>query len=317
MADQISLFPKYSYSEADGIFDMSKNFYEFKYTAQDKDYKLMATDEDNCGYVLKDESGDYWNAGLYNLKVSREIVIDNASQLYGNGIKAVACHDAKIGLAVAWYSPSSGRRGILCHSFISNQDERQNIDINGEFQKSTLRGKIIFSVILYLASPGNPDKNEMFFANEAGIILGELERITIYIDGDAPMFPIVFCDLGDAPLWQLVTMFDNPETDDFSSNVILQINTNNPESDSLDKRKKDSYNAALMKEVVAGAMTLLTETVRSMDETFSCLDNTQPGGETVANVIEYFKNTLGWNLESPLTVSESARLYLEQNIKKL
>lgn len=317
MADIISLFPKYSYSEDDGIFDLSKSFYDFKYTALDKDYSLSAIDEDNGGYVLKDEAGDFWNAGLYNLKVSRRIEVNNASQFYGNGMKAVACHDAQIGIAVAWYSPSSGRRGILSHGIIKNEDDKQVIDINGEFSKSTLRGKITFSVVLYLLTPGNPGSKESFFANESGIRLGELEQITIYIDGDAPMFPIVFCDLGNAPLWQLATTFDNPETDDFSSTVLLQINTNNPESDCLDKRKKEVYNPALMKEVVAGAMSLLTETVRGMDEKFSCLDNVEPGGETVANVIAYFQNTLGWSLDTPQTVSDSARMYLEQNIKKL
>lgn len=317
MANLISLFPKYYYHEEDGIFDMS-NFYSFRYSSQEKDYALKAIDEDRGGYVLKDEADDFWNPELNNLKVSRQIRVRHARRLYGSGTTPVACHDAKIGLAVAWYSPSSGRRNILGRREIQNSDEEQVIQISGEFPRASLRGRIDFSVLLYLAKSGHPYQDKSYLANESGTILGEMEKITIYIDGDAAMFPITFSSLGkDQPLWSLETNFDNPETEEFSSSVLLVVNSDNPEAEFLDKRKKDVYNSFLMKEIVASAMVLLVETIREYDDQFSFLDDVEPGGSTVANVIYYFKNTLGWDLETPQSVSVSARNFLEKNIKKL
>jgi hypothetical protein len=66
---------------------------------------------------------------------------------------------------------------------------------------------------------------------------------------------------------------------------------------------------------MANAIAIVIEMVRARekDDNFDCLSDFEEG--SVAQALAYFKEKLLWDFSSPITVSHSARLFIEKNIK--
>ena len=62
-------------------------------------------------------------------------------------------------------------------------------------------------------------------------------------------------------------------------------------------------------------MVIIIEMVRAYekDDNFDCLSEFEDG--SVAQALSYFKDKLLWDFSTPITVSHSARLFVEKNMK--
>lgn len=281
----------------------------FSYDYENENRPLI---QDTRDFIIGLDDDKGWNPRLYNLKIKRTIRINNANLLYGSGLDAIAANGAEIGVAVLWSSKSSEQRGAFNVGYVQNTQQPQELELDAEFGKNTLRGRIELRTILYISKAAQVDNNSTKFANKVGMIVGELDKWTVVIDGDASIFPIFFAELGNgAPLWELVYNSVEPASDDFCENVAIHVNKSHKASEFLDKNNPN-YNRDLFREMISNAIALFIEVVRHEDK-FECLEQAEDG--SVAGVLKYFRDRLGWNLETPQSASISIRKKIEQSIR--
>ena len=83
----------------------------------------------------------------------------------------------------------------------------------------------------------------------------------------------------------------------------------------LVKRGSETFCQQLLNEIMGNSMATVIEMVRAYerDDNFDCLDEFEEG--SVAQALAYFRDKLLWDFSTPITVSNSARLFIERNIK--
>lgn len=303
MANSISSYPKYYLTENDKIFGLSDP-YHLSYTRGGIDYPL-----DVLQFGVVKDKDSLWNPEDYNLKIQRTIKIDNADLLYGSN--GIAYANAKIGIAIAWYSQSSSQRGVIDLGIISNIIDNQAFVLNYEFPKAGLRGKVFFKLFIYIKEGGIPEKSESFRINEQGFIVGELEYNSIILDGDGSIFPIYFTDLGNGPLWQVYCNVTDPYNQDFVDSIAIYVNENHRDACRLDRYGKD-FDGVMLKEVLSSAMSVIVETVREDNPDFFNSLGTLPTTEgTVAQALKYF-HSKSVSFDRPIEFAKTIRTYLDQ-----
>ena len=310
MGDCISLYPMYNGDTSDGVFVL-------------KPYKLSFLDEDGNKHNLRlqadyvrsylffvDDPDDVWIHENYGFLVDRKIHISDPSSLFGSGSNAVACHDATLGLAFQWSSKSSSRKATKKIGSFTAKDRALELDISEKFEKCALRGEVNFSVILYIEKPGIPTDDESLFINQAGYVLGEIEGITLQLDGNGSMLPVFYEDVRGGALWRVSCNFSDPSYDSFSNPdvVSITINRSNPNFKFIDK-KNEAYNPQMANEVMASAITMIIESLRVYDN-FASLDNPESG--SVSDAVRYFRDVLSWDMSTPIAVNNSIREAFEK-----
>ena len=315
MAKNITLYPVLTRLRSKDIFTISAPC--IKYSRAGKVYPLTLNESDSSASSISDDQG-YWNADEYNLIFEWEITYRNSGMLYDieEGWEyACACHNAKIGLALSWYSSDSRRRHTIPFATLENDlDVSHTVKCIKHFDIAELRGEVGFSLVLYLQEEGTPNDGEEHFANTPGTLLGEIGNFTICLDGKGSFFTI--CEVnkpGDA-LWEVEYNIDDPSTDLFSECVSININRAHPKY-LLVKRDSGIFCQQLLNEIMGNAIATVIETVRAYekDDNFDCLLDFEDG--SVAQALSYFRDILLWDFSSPITVSRSVRLFIDKNIK--
>lgn len=311
MSNIISLFP--TYDKELQLFSFSE--YSFSYLMDGKEISLSQK-SDKIGVstevVLDDETGN-WTPTDNELRVSRDISINNACQLYftksdaSNSENAIACHNATIGLGVLWSSSLSYQRGAVIVGEIKRTDEEQKLHLSMVFPKSSLRGELHLSIVLFLMNPGAPSEDEKIYANEPGFKLGEIDSFFIQVDGNGSFFPIREEDKPGEPLWRIECNWTNPEEDLLEDCVAIILNKGHKNYKELDRNDK-KFNIQLLYEVFGNAVGIMIETLRQ-DDNFDSLKNAQEG--SVASAVNYFTDKLNWDITSPLSTSLSIRRTIE------
>lgn len=309
----ISFFPNINPKKAKDIFSVLLP--EFKYVKDGVTMTLDYDDQDSSSYSLIDKEG-FWNPDDYGLELKWEITCGDGSALYGayNYETACACDDALIGIALSWYSQDSKRRNTIPMGEIRNTNDMQNVVCLYSFEKSQLRGKVGFSLILYLKCPGCPQEDETHFANEQGYVLGTIDEFSIILDGNGSYFTISEVSMPGEPLWKVEYDIDDPTNDSFSDCVSIILNSSHPQYKYI-RRNDPQFNIQLLIEIMSNSIATVIETVRSVDKDFDCINNPEEG--SVAQALLYFKNVLEWDFTNPITISNSIRKYLEKNIDEL
>lgn len=313
MAKSISLFPTLNKKRAQEIFTVP--IPSFKYTRGGSIWPLLMNEPDASATTIRDEKG-YWNPDEYDLRVEWNFTYVNAHKLYdvNDWEFACACHDAKIGIALSWYSSDSKRRYTEPIGTMEDDMNLHSIKCTHCFDRAELRGEVGFSIILYIKEAGNPTEEESFFANTPGTIIGEVDSITIRIDGNGSFFTVYEVNRPGHPLWDVEYTIDDPSVDSFSDCVSVCLNRAHKRFP-LIKRDSGQFCQQLFNEIMANAMVCVIEAVRSYekDDNFDCLSAFEEG--SVAQALAYFRDKLMWDFSTPITVSHSARLFVEKNMK--
>ena len=313
MAKNISLFPILTKKKAQDIFTIPDP--SLKYTRGGKLWPLVLNEPDSSKTSISDENG-YWDINNYDLLLNWNFTYKNACWLYDkyNWEYACACHDSKIGVALCWSSTDSRRRCTIPLGVLDNDNILHPISCSIHFDKAELRGDVTFSLCLFLKESGTPEEDELHFANIPGSLLGEISSFTICLDGNGSFFTICEVNRPGQPLWDVEYNIDDPSTDDFSDCVSICLNRAHKKYP-LVKRDSGVFCQQLLTEIMANSMAIVIEMVRSYekDDNFDCLSSFEEG--SVAQALSYFKDKLLWDFTSPITVSHSARLFIEKNIK--
>lgn len=311
----INLFPVLSDAQISQLFKISS--VSWTYLRDGKTYKLNVSE----GGVISDDDRQYafWNPNDYDINYSFDIVVEEPCKLFGDGANAVACHDAKIGVATLWHSQSSFQRGVIEHAEITDSADSLNLVISGCLPKGTFRDSVSIEVILYVSRAGNPDTGERHLANRRGCVLGSLYSHTLVIDGDGTIFPTAYVKSGKtAPLWNIQCDWDDPMTDKFVDSVRLNINMDNPMFKYLynDKENPD-FSHSLLQEVVASALTIIVEKLRYEGVDVEDIDKSNPYDGSVLMMVKYLAVQHGCNFVNPQIASEEIHKMVEQTLKSI
>lgn len=310
--NEINLFPVLSERSINELFQITEVSWSYV-----RDGRLCVLNVSERGVVSDaDKQYAFWNPNDYDVNYKFTAVINEPSKLFCSGAVAVACHDAKIGVATLWHSQSSFQRGVIEHGEISNSNKPCEIVISGSLPKGTFRDSVSLEVILYISQKGNPDASEKHFANQRGCVLGSLLNCTLVIDGDGTIFPTAYVRCGArAPLWNIQCNWDDPMVDKFVDCVRLNINMDNPMFKYLynDKENPDFSNS-LLQEVVASALTVIVEKLRYEKVEVDDVDKCTPCEGSVMMLVKYLSVQHGCDFVNPQITSEDIHKMVENTL---
>lgn len=310
MSDIFSLYPRISTDTSADIFNIQP--FALSYIDEDNatcPLELKSTDARGNRYFIEDPDG-IWMHDSYGFKVEGKVCIGDPSSLFGLNKNSIACAGSTLGLAFQWSSKTSSRKSTKEIGSFTKSDKNKEFVISEEFKKGEIRGELNFSIILYLKTPGAPHNGEELFINQPGYLLGELDSITVQIDGNGSILPVFYEDVRGAALWRVICDLEDPATDEFSDQekVSIIINRKNPNFKFIDK-KNELFNPQMANEVMSAAISMIIETFRANDPSFETLNN--PGIGSVASAVKYFRDKLNWDLTSPISVNMSIRAAFE------
>ena len=312
MANNFSLFPvmNESLKTKAGIQVMPLKFY---YIDDDEEVQLNAEESDSGSFVYSifKENAAY-SHDEYNFCLERKYMIRSHKCLFGKD--GIACANAELGIAAIWTSSESRQRGVIKGGSFTKANSTVNTEIKHEFKTAQLRGRVDFSVVIYIKDPGRAFGDERHLANESGYVLGEIDRFSVVLDGTGSEFPIYEISEPSQPLWYISCDWEDPTVDRFSETVSIFINNAHKNYKYIDSGHKKLYDEQLIIEIMASAIGIIIAKLKEnkifWEQTISD-DNLRPG--SVSQAVNYFINTHEWDVSSPESLSLSIRKYLEKN----
>lgn len=286
--------------------------YFFYYIRNEEEVQLNFEEisEGASVYAITDNQG-VWMPDYYNLGIKRSYTLSNYKSLFGeNGI---ACRNSVLGLAVIWKSSDSKQRGAINIGDICNSDKSLTLNLNYEFSKAQLRGEVEFTTIIYVKQLGTPSKEEEHLANTYGCILGEIDKFIIKLDGSGSMFPLYEVNEPNQTLWYIKCEWEDPMYDQFSECVSIYINVGHKNYKYLDKTKK-TFDEQLLKEIIASALFILISKLKEENYWDVIIDGVDLESGSVAEAVNYFINTLEWDVSTPELLSISIRRFFDQRM---
>lgn len=254
-----------------------------------------------------DEHGE-WTPDKHELSYKKTITINNHRFLFGDN--GVACDDAILGVAIGWTSKTSNQRGMEIVGYFDFSEEYVNFEYEGIFLPGTIKGKITFEVVLFLAESGNPALNQSHLANKSGMILGSLDTVNVFIDGDGSMFPIVEVQEPSQPLWWVNCDWIDPTTDSFSEeNVKICLNRSHASYRTM--FSNNVMNSPLLLEIVASSIAIILIKLKDGEYWQEILSksNFEPG--SIAQAAIYFIEVFDLEMDSPEKLALTLRNGLE------
>lgn len=308
-----TLFPSLTQDLLDHI-RFQGNEYRFFYSTADSDQELesnvMDSGSSNQTYSLNDPAA-IWSPDTHNWGFERSFRL---SPKFLFGISGVAPVGAKLGVAILWVSTTSKQRGIIPIGQFDSEENLAHLHASYRFSISQLRGRVEISTLLYLAEAAKKiDPNELHLANTAGIVLGEIEKTYIILDGTASTFPIVEVFEPVQPLWYISCEWDNPLIELFNDTVRLNLNKAHKDFSRVDQASV-AYDPKFVQEIMASALTIFIMKLRTGEYWQEIDSGVDFEHGSVAEAAYYFVNTLKWQTSTPEATSVSIRKYFDRMI---
>ena len=285
--------------------------YSFFYVDEDGEEHSLGykRDEINPSVLFIDDDGA-WSHDDYEFSFKISISLRTFGCLFGK--TGIACKNAKIGFAIQWTSNESKQRGVFKIDEFGYSDNSFQKDCSFSFPKGTLRGNVSLNIILYLAQAGSVEPDENHLINVPGHVLGELDSVKVFIDGNGSEFPIFEYTNPDDPLWKLNFSCEDPTSEQFGECVEICLNKAHRNFKYIDKNSS-AFNEQLLSEIMAAALTAIVEEVKKKSEYWGQIVNGENLTEgSVGQALFYFMRTLEWELESSsINASLSIRRFFE------
>lgn len=266
---------------------------------------------------------DIWTPDSdYKLRVNGSVRIEDSDKIFG--CRGIAPSAAKVGVGIRWGSNQSRRRGTIPVTVIDKESTPGLYKFDYLFDAKTLRGVVDFSAILYIYSPGIPFPEESYLANREGEIIGETEVFKLSVDGNTPDINIVWDELHpDNPLWWINCEVRNPFQDAFDEKALtICLNSHHKAAKFLDKNHRN-FVEPFFAEVMASAMTLFFEKIRSseVENLKDILSGEYDEGReltegSIADNIIHFQNDLDIQFDTPELTAKSIRKLLDSQLFK-
>ncbi len=312
MINDISLFPTIKNSLFNKI-RYQPSEYSFYYTRNYEKFSLYSEEIDGNVSIHKIVDNDgIWTPDDYNLCFKRKYSLRTYQYLFGEN--GVACKNAVLGLAIVWTSADSKQRGVIEIGEIRNSNDELELELDYEFSKAQLRGIVEFTTIVYIKKTGISSSNEKHLANTCGYILGRFDNYIIKLDGMGSVFPVYETSEPNKPLWYIKCEWEDPTDEQFIESVSLYINTAHKNYKYLDKKKR-TFDEQLLKEIMSSALLIIITKIKEQENFWDATVNgedLQKG--SVSEAVNYFINTLGWDVSSLESTSTSIRKFFDQRM---
>ena len=316
MSGALNFYPTLAESQLVNI-GYSTNIPEFSYTDNYEEFQLAldSLSESSRSFVAKiKDARCEWYAETHDLIINKKCRILSGYSLFGSG--GIAPTNAEIGIALRWISSKSDERGVIPFGTITKSDCATEYELTYKFDKGKLKGSLKLQTVLYLKNAGKCPEDEMYFAQQAGTVLGQLDQGEIYIDGNGSIFPIVSIDAPGKALWNIYYNDTcDPMQDSFDKeNVEIRLNRAHPAYDRL-KIETSLSESPMFLEVLSSAMFVIVESAKeSIGEDW---DNVMNGEEyaagSIADAMHHFIKKLQWDVSSPARLAESIKDFFERN----
>lgn len=286
--------------------------YSFFYSRGDDEYELMPEElgAGSINHKLVDQTGS-WDPDSDNLIVRRSLFFQNYGCLFGPG--GIACRNSTIGIAVVWTSADSKQRGAIPIGELQNDDASKTINLEQCFTDAILRGMVEFSTVLYIKRAGTPDSDEGYLANTYGMLLGEIDKYQIQLDGSGSVFPIYEVNEPDQPLWYVRCDWTDPTYDLFSQTVAIYLNKAHKNFKYIDRGSTRTFDPQLLKEIIASALSTIIIKLKGEEGYWqSTIQGVNIQQGSVSEAVNYFVNTLEWDVSSPEVMAISIRKFLDE-----
>lgn len=212
-------------------------------------------------YVI--QPAENWNPDETDFVLEQSFAIGTLQRLFaGNGGDiAVALPGDTLGIMASWWSSQSDISGCEKIDIFTAADVadggQHTVTFHKEFSAGLLRGTLQVHYHIYLAKKGTQEKPG--YARDAGTLLGEVGTpLTVILDGKGSSFPMSVTEAQDKPLWwteiNISDPFEEPFTEDYFN---LVLNAAHPDYEALNgrgKKKKNTFDSPLFREVLAGAI---------------------------------------------------------------
>lgn len=287
--------------------------YKFFYTNNHQETGLEHEPVEGMLSTFKMTDSLNWNADDFNWGFSRKYVIKTYNFLFGS--EGIAPQGAVLGLAAIWTSSESRQRGVIDIGELRySEEDRLELSAYKVFLKAQLRGMVDISTVIYVKSPADSigDK-ESHLANRAGIVLGELDKISIIMDGDGSVFPIYEFEDTSQPLWYVNCEWEDPTYEKFSDSVSIYINRKHKNYKYVDKKSK-YFDEQLIKEIISSSIMIIIQKVKDSGYWIQTENGENLEIGSVSQALYYFINTLKWDTTTTESLSVSMRRYMDEQI---
>lgn len=286
---------------------VSVNQYIFTYKRNSSAYDIMANPTDENGRMyLHDDRG--WSIKNEGMTIRTTIYIEEPMRLY-----ELTSLGSTIGMGIILSSLESNRTQASHIVDIPVSSEPTNFDVLETVAPGMFQDELSMRIVLYLRTPG---KKSSGFASTSGTILGTLSAIQMVFDEQNQMFPTETVSDKTGVLWNMECRWSDINSDTFSKdNVCLVLNSAHPDYPLIDP-DSPKFSLPLFREVTAEALSIMiTEAMRGSNWTEAASDeNPAPG--TVAFILRYMVDTIGFDVSSPTSLSLSIRKYLQKELRR-
>ena len=306
----ITFYPKLDEEMADGA-GIITDPYELSYRIDGRPHALTQKGKRNVALI---DPLEIWRVETEGLELRRSIIIEYPQVLYG--ARGIACKAAEIGVCLIWTNTLFTQMGYILPEE-STSKESKFYEFSHVFAPGDIAGDLTIEAVLYIKEPAaNVGYDERHLINEAGVVVGVIDSITIKLSGNDMVFPIVDINDKSEPLWWLdISGWEDPTSDPFNEDyVCLYLNNAHP---ACPKAGSGVSNEELLIEIVSTAYLMIFQEISR----FECLDKTlnnidlEPG--SIAKVMQYFADGCDPKLQTgPISeLQKTIRINVERMLK--
>lgn len=273
-------------------------YYHLEDNNEENKLKPIIVDAPNH-FSLLDEKA-IWDKDKHDICFRKKITLTNIQFLFGP--EGIACSDSDIGIGLLWYSQPSKQRGSKILGDFTRKDTNKEFICEYESEISQLRGIVNFSFILFVKKAGHPTPEELFLANTPGMILGEIENFSLFIDGGSSQFPIYEFEDPEAPLWMVEFNWEDATSDSFISTVKLKLNAYRKQ-----EFEEAKLSTSLMNEIMSSVLLQFFLRIKDETELDAIIKGKNLEPYSVGSVAHYYIKNLNLNLDDVVDLSEKIR----------
>lgn len=197
--------------------------YVFSYKDKNQEQELKQSGKN---IVKLSEPSDSWKVEQDGLILKKEVKIAHPHLLYGK--QGIIPQGAQIGICIIWTNRSLTQTGYILPAVDNTTPTGRICTFRHEFLPGEIKGDLELSLIVYLKEQAKAVVgDEDHLINEAGVILGDIETLSLDFNSIYMEFPIEECNAKDQPLWWVeFSRWEDPRVDLFSKeNICLYLNT--------------------------------------------------------------------------------------------
>ena len=247
-----------------------------------------------------------WNIESDGLIFQLNFSLNSLSILFG--AEGIVPDDALLGIGVICTSTFSDRLDAFQIKTFDHNVKNLEVTETVSLPKGNYNGNLIFKIVLYLSSCKYPVSG---FPHQSGTILGQLDTFIIDIYKENLLFPVFEADYPEQPLWWVNCQWVDIEYDLFiKENISIIINKSSKDYNKIQKEGSAEYNPGYLAEIMASAIQLIIEKIRSSPKDWEKLMSEQdyaPG--TIVNIIQYMRSTFEWDFTSPEKLAKDLRTF--------